>query len=148
MLPELSAEHPLLLLEFAHHFDQHVWRTEAALADALKPRPEALRDVSEPPRDLAHRHVILDRTLRDRRQLRGGGDRWRLAIRDGPQGDRTLGENVRESAPIAHQFVQLQVQRREQSAADGPMELIADQGWAHRPDRDCRPPPPAAVGLV
>jgi len=60
VLPELGAQHPLLLLELANDLDQDVLGNEIGVAEAVHPITNLLADLGDPVRQLAHDQVILE----------------------------------------------------------------------------------------
>ena len=74
MLPELGAQHPLLLLELAHDLDQYVLGSEIGVAEAVHPITNLLADLGNPVSQLAHDQVILEGGRGDGGQLRPGRD--------------------------------------------------------------------------
>src|SRR3970040_1802373 len=82
VLPELSAEHPLLLLELAHDLDQDVLGSEIGVAKAVHQITNWLAALGDPVRQLAHDQVILEGGRSDGGQLRPGRDRLRLTVGD------------------------------------------------------------------
>jgi hypothetical protein len=80
-----------------------------------------------------HHDAILERGLRHRGQPRAGRDGLGLPVRDEPEGERPLGEGVRQLAPGVDQLVQLQVKRSKQRADHRPVQLLPDQREVDEP---------------
>ena len=115
-LPKLCAQHPLLLFELAHDADQDVLRGEICVGETVHPTPRPLADFGDSMRQLTHDRVILDRSARDRCQLRSSRYGLRLPVGDEAECDGPFGDGVGKSVPGVDQFVELQMKRPKQSA--------------------------------
>ena len=124
---ELGAQHPLLLFERPHDLDQDVLGREVDLAESIHSVARPLADLGDAMRELAHDHVIVDRRVRDRRELRAAETARRLPVGNVAECDRALGDCVGELAPGIHELVEVQVERPEQRSDHGPVQLLADQ---------------------
>ena len=71
--------------------------------------------------------MILERSARDRCQLRAGCDCARLPVGDEAERDRPFGDRVGELVPGLDELVELQVERPKQRPDDRPVQLLADQ---------------------
>jgi hypothetical protein len=127
VLPELGAQHPLLFFELAYDLDQDVLRGEIGSAESVHPLPRPLADLGDPMSKLAHDHVIVERSARDRCQRRAGCDRTRLPVGDEAERYGPFGDRIGKLVPGLDELVELQVKRPKQGADDRSVQLLADQ---------------------
>jgi hypothetical protein len=125
-----------MLLELAHHLDQYVLRGEVGLANRLDSRADALRHVCDAPSELSDDDVVLDRALRNGRQLRAGSDRLSLTVRHEPQRYGALGDGCGRVRAKSRRARRAEGAGPEQRTDHGPMGLLSNEGQVDELEQD------------
>ena len=100
---------------------------EVDLAEPLGPGADALVHAREALRQLANRLRDVDEAAADRVELALLDHRRGAPVGCDAEGDRALGDDVRELAPLVDDLVEVEVQLAEAGPVDVPVELLAHQ---------------------